>query len=355
MKNKRNSLLLFLFILFQGEVIAQISNPVGDLQPVDDNDIWAQTLEGSHYNELWSYHFYLNGDMKVVITFSAANFGSLKSPVSGVQVSIDRIDGNLYQLSREYSIEHLVQDKETFMFRNRAERELYFVGKLPDEHRIIINTSKDGLPYEIDLKFHNIQEGVKWRDGNFMIHGEKVGIITHIPYADVSGKISVDGYEEKVSGTVYMDHTFQNQTTTRLIDSGFRFIHHQDPQNWDLVYFMLPDDSDEQRTIGYRLKNTDGNITVNGVERILQINKSDTFGEDLARIIEVELDDGSTIRLTRTEDSEKFSVLSELGRIAKSVAKRFLGGEVIHFRGNAVLMESGQRPIHGYYHYLIVD
>lgn len=203
--------------LLAGTVQAQVINPTGELTPSQPDDIWAQTLEGSHYNEFWTYQFYLNNDLTVHITFSVANFGSLKSPVSGVQISVDGLNGNLYQLSREYSIDYLVQDHDTYMFRNRDQRELYFVGELPREHRIRINTSKDGVEYDIDLAMHNIQQGLKWDDGMYQIGDEMVGIYTHIPYASVSGYVSVDNHRQNVSGSVFMDHTFQNETTTRLL------------------------------------------------------------------------------------------------------------------------------------------
>jgi len=343
------------FLLTSTISSAQISNPEGVLHHTNDEDIWAQTLKGSHFNEFWSYHFYLNNDMKVHVTFTAANFGNLKAPVSGVQFSIDRLNGDLYQVSREYDLDLLVQDKETYMWRNRMARELYFVGKLPEEHKVYINTEKDDVQYNIDLDLHNIQQGLKWGDGFYNVNGEKVGMYTHIPYAEVTGTIGVDGHTEEVTGTVYMDHTFQNETTTRLIHSGYRYIHHEDENNWDLIYLMLPENTDQNETIGYRLKKSNGEITLNGVERITQITNSETFGEDLPRILELQLDNGSTLRLNRTNDTEKFSVLGELGRIAKSVARRFLGGEIVHFRGDAVLMEPGQRPSRGYYHYLVVE
>jgi hypothetical protein len=343
------------FLLISGTTSAQVSNPEGVINPTDDDDIWAQTLEGSHFNEFWTYHFYLNDGMKVHITFTAANFGNLKSAVSGAQFSIDRFNGELYQVSREYDLDLLVQDKETYMWRNRMARELYFVGKLPKEHKVYINTEKDNIQYNIELDLHNIQKGIKWGDGFYNIDGEKVGMYTHIPYAEVSGTIGVAGRTEKVSGTVYMDHTFQNETTTRLIHSGYRYAYQKDADNWDLIYIMMPENTNKNETIGYRLKNSDGDITLNGIERITQMTNSETFGEDLPRILELQLDNGDTIRLTRTADTEKFSVLGELGRFAKSVARRFLGGEIVHFRGDAVLMEQGQRPTHGYYHYLVVE
>lgn len=344
-----------LILLLSTSANAQISNPVGNLNKASSDDIWAKTLVGSHFNEFWTYHFFLNDGLKVHITFSAANFGNLKSPVSGVQVSIDRLEGELYQLSREYNINHLVQDKENYVFRLRQEREIYFEGKLPDQQRIRIHTTKDGITYDIDLNVQNILDGIIWGDGIFRIGNEEVGIITHIPYAETSGYVEVNGKRRNVNGTVYMDHTYQYQTTTRLVDSGYRFIYHEDPQNWDIVYMLLPDDSRSRQTIGYRLLSKNGNIEVHGVENIERLTKSSVFGENVARILDINLNHADPIRLTRMEDSEKFSVLSELGRIARRAARTFLGGEVIHFRGDAVLMESGERPKHGHYNFFIVD
>jgi hypothetical protein len=349
-----SALLLFLFFTHE-QSFSQISNPGTSLNKLSSDDIWVQTLQGSYFNEFWTYHFYFENDLKVHITFSVANFGSLKSPVSGVQVSVDKINGNIYQLSREYSIEHLVQDKENHMFRNRIDRELYFEGKLPDQHRVRINTSKDGIQYNIDLNITEIAKGIKMGNGKYRVNSEEVGIFTHIPYAKASGYVDVDGTRKNVNGTVYMDHTFQNQTTTRLVDSGYRFVHHEDSKNWEVLYVLLPEDGNDRKTIGYHLSNRNGNIEIQGVKRIKQMSRRNLFGEDVARTLEIELTNSATIRLHRRSDTEKFSVLSELGRIARRAARTFLGGEVIHFRGEGVLMETGERSKRGYYNFFIVS
>lgn len=336
-------------------VHSQVVNPTGDLNPVQPDDIWAQTLEGSHFNEFWTYQFYLNNNLTVHITFSVANFGSLKAPVSGVQISVDRLNGELYQLSREYSIDYLVQDHETYMFRNREQRELYFIGELPKEHRIRINTSKDGVEYDIDLAMHNIQQGLKWDDGLYRIGDEMVGIYTHIPYASVSGYVSVDNHREDVSGSVFMDHTFQNETTTRLIDNAYRFINHQDSQNWDILHLMDPDEGSGRVTIGHYITSRNGKKSVRGVSGISNIENNRAFGDNIPSRLTLTLSDGESITLVRSEDTEKFSILGELGRIAKAVAKRFLGGEVIYYRGKGnIELENGSQ-LSGHYHYLVVD
>jgi hypothetical protein len=346
-------LLLQFIVIFQG--FAQVSNPRGSLNKITADDIWAHTLEGSYFNEFWTYHFFLDDGMKVHITFSVANFGSLKAPVSGVQVSVDRLNGQLYQLSREYNINHLVQDKSNYVFRNRIDRELFFEGKLPEKHRVRIQTSKDGVNYDIDLEIFNIVNGFKWGDGKYQVNNELVGVYTHIPYAEVKGYVEVDNHRKIVNGSVYMDHVFQQQTTTRLIDSGYRFIYHEDSKNWDILHMMLPDNTGDRNVIGHRIVNRNGKVEVQGLLNIEQFSARNTFGEEVAWEMDIRISNSDTLRLTRRSDTEKFSLLSELGRFARRAARTFLGGEVIHFRGDAVLLEPDERPVRGHYNFLIVS
>lgn len=355
MSFKLSLLSLALLFLYQTSISAQISNPNANIEKTSDNDIWAKTLEGNHYNEFWNYQFYLNDGLTIHITYSVANFGSFKSPVSGVQVSVYNFDGNLYQAPREYPISYLIQDRKTHTFRLREGRNIYFRGKLPQQHEVRVNFSKDDVTYDIDLRLNNIHEGLKWGDGLFQVGREEVGIITHIPYAGVQGKVAINDHEKKVQGTAYMDHTYQNQTTTRLVHSGYRFVHHADKENWDLLYFMLPEHSNNNKTIGYRLVKENGDISVNGIENIDRLTTGDALGIDIARILDLNLENSEEIRISRTADFERFSVLGGLGWLAKRAAKSFLGGEVVNVRGEAILMETGNRPKNGYYNFFKID
>ncbi|MDX1641203.1 MAG: hypothetical protein R3220_05875 [Balneolaceae bacterium] len=352
----RITLVFFAFLLVSmNPIFGQISNPEGGVQPASDDDIWAKTLEGNHYNEMWNYQFYLNDGIAVHIAYSVANFGSFKSPVSGVQMSIYNLDGELYQVTREYPIHYLIQDKDEYMFQLRDERRIYFRGKLPGEHEVRVGFTKDDISYDVQLYLSDIHRGLKWGDGIFHIGSEEIGVITHIPYAKVRGTIKVNNTEKKVHGTAYMDHTYQDQATTDLVHSGYRFVHQSDKQNWDLLYFFLPEKTNKNKTIGYRLTKNEGELSVDGVEYIDRLNTAEAFGEDVARILDLRLDDSSEIRVSRTADLEKFSVLGELGWLAKKAAKSFLGGEVIYLRGEAILMESGSRPKRGHYNFFLID
>ncbi|TVQ09067.1 MAG: hypothetical protein EA364_14630 [Balneolaceae bacterium] len=339
-------------------ILAQISNPGGKLAPVSPDKIWPQTLQGSHYNEFWNYQIYLDDGTKVHIIYSVANFGSLKSPVSGVRLSVLFPGSNgpqIFQLSREYAIEHLIQDKQNNRMQLRAERDIFFEGKLPDTHRVRVFTRKDGNQYDIDLTFCNISPGYTRGSGKFNVNGEPIGMLTHIPYAEVTGYVAVNDIRKVVTGSAYMDHTYQYQTTTSLLNSGYRFVYHEDADNWDVIYFLLPDDGQARKTVGYRLYKRNGEVRQASIERITQKTRRRVSGKNIALTMEIEMDNGERLRITRSDDEETFSVLGELNWIARRAARTFLGGEVIDFRGSAHLLEDSQLPKMGEYNFFVVD
>ncbi|MDZ7719101.1 MAG: hypothetical protein U5K72_09830 [Balneolaceae bacterium] len=355
MKKTFYPILLILTFLNYSPVSAQFANPNGDLKPVDDDEIWAKTLEGSHYNEMWNYHFYLNDGLIVHLAFSVANFGSFKSPVSGLQMSIYNLDGELYQVSREYPINELIQDREKQLFKLHENRTILFRGKLPKEHQVHVEFTKHDVFYKVKLDFSNIHRGLKWGDGTYHIQGDDVGIITHIPYAEVRGTVAVNDVEKSVKGTAYMDHTYQDRATTDLVQSGYRFVHQQNSQNWDTLYYLLPKNNARNYTVGLRIKKENGKLSVNGTKRISRMNSSEVFDVSIARIMDLEMEKEPDIRLTRTYDYEKFSILGELGWFARRAARSFLGGEVISVRGRATLMETGNRPENGFYNFYTIE
>ncbi len=350
------------FLLSSGAVSeagSQPVNPTGELQPLSPDNIWAQTLTGSHFNEFWTYHFFLDDGLKVHITFSAANFGSLKSPVTGVRVSVFGFDDKTYQLAREYPIEHLVQDKDEYLFKLRPGRDVWFKGKLPETHEVRVVTSKDGVKYDIHLNLSDIAEGKKIGDGIYFIGDEKIGLFTHIPYAKVNGIVKINEKRRDVSGTAYMDHTFQNQTTTRLMDSGYRFISHTDRDNWDILYFMLPADARQKMTIGHHLSSRDGNPDAMMVNKIQDKSEKRTFNKRFAHSMDLMLihPEGrlNVVNLQRKSDDERFSILSDLSWAARRAARTFLGGEVLEFRGEAVFNGPENEELHGFYNFFVVD
>lgn len=343
-------------------LMAQSSNPTGNLQPAPKEKIWAQTLSGNYFNEFWNYQFYFSNGIKVHLIFSAVNFGSLKAPVTGARVSVLFPDGELHQISREYDLGNLIQEKNSrrARFQLQENRDLYFEGTLPEEHTIVFKTTKNGVRYDIHLSLQEISRGLQWDDGKFELNGSTIGLVTHIPYAKVSGHVAVNERFSEVEGTAYMDHTYQYRTTIQLMDSGKRFIWHQDPDNWIVIYCLTPRGGTtgklQKQAIGYMLRKQNGeNVEIKGIERVKMTTRSRAFGVYLPSVMDLQMEDGETIRVVRTEDEEKFSILGELNWIARSAAKSYLGGEVIDVRGSASLLQEGEKPLMGDYNYFVVD
>src|SRR5690606_33082506 len=115
--------------------------------------ILPQSLGQGGYNEFWNYHFYLDQDIRVHITFSAVDFGAFKSPVNGVRMSIQNFDGKTWQVSREYPIDRLTVNERQFQMRLHPERNFYFEGELPKRHKVVVAFTKDETTYSVDLDF----------------------------------------------------------------------------------------------------------------------------------------------------------------------------------------------------------
>jgi len=349
-------LLPLLLLTTRPEIAAsQMRNPSGELLLSQPDDILPQTMQESEFNEFWNYQIYLDNGVKLHIIFSVNNFGSFRAPVSGVRVTAFGLTEETYNLTREYDLDWLVLDEENYTFRNRNERDLYFTGKLPEEHRVVIHTTKSGIEYDIDLQFSDIHPGYKWGDATYHLNDDFVGIVTHIPYANVTGRVVIDGNGGAVTGTGYMDQTWQTRSVTRLVHSGYHMVHHGGPDNWDILYFLLRSDRDERYTVGHRLSRSGGETRINGVTQITEKTKSRAFGKQLAQNLSIQLNDGRTMSINRSRDDETYSLLSELPWVARRAARSFLGGEVVDFRGEVYCRIEGELPKTGEYNYFIID
>ena len=96
---------VFLFLvslIWANDIVAQTFNPFGPMQRASSESVLPQSVGQKGFNEFWNYHVYLDQDIRIHITFSAVDFGSLKSPVSGLRMSIQNFDGKTWHVSREY-------------------------------------------------------------------------------------------------------------------------------------------------------------------------------------------------------------------------------------------------------------
>jgi hypothetical protein len=330
-------------------------NLTGGLQQVGADDIWAKTLSGGHYNEMWNYQIYFDNGMSLYIVFSVTNFGRLKSAVSGIRVSMYGLDNETYHINREYPAGDLLQYRNAYKFDiNPRQDNIWFKGKLPETHEIYINTAKFGNRFKIHLTFENIQPGYRMGDGLFRVDGEPVGIITHIPYATVKGYAGINDNVKDVNGVGYMDQTWQFQNAAKLFSTGYRFIHHKDDKNWDHIYFMTPSKS-TSAPVGYRLTSKDGLVSLQGVRGLRVLEQSDDRSVRIPLRMELALADQPSVQLENAKVSDVSSVFTELNWVTRQLMRTIVGGEMVDYRGTGRMRPPGNDYKYGYFNYFVIE
>ncbi len=313
-------------------------------------DMVPHTKDGSYYNEFWVYHVFLENDLHLHITFSLANFGSFKSAVSGGKLFVSNFKGNNYHVLREFPREQFIVDEETHMIRLHSGREIYLQGKLPESHKILYQTTKNEVSYLVDLTFEDIHPGYTVGDGTFRLSGEEMGIYIHIPKASVRGTVAINDDTLEVSGTAYMDHTYQTDLSSKIIDKGFRHISHTE-NGFHTGYYLIPDNRSDTGVAGLGLLQNGSDETQLKQPRNISILESHSVnGKSVPGRIAIDYETGERRTLERTNDFQHVSFLSEVGGLRKRLVRTFLGGEIIEYVGQGRMDDA--TPVN--YNFLIV-
>ena len=314
-----------------------IQLPTGDLRAAVLTDLKPHHSNSKTYNEFWTYHFFLDGNVQVILNFSRASLGTFKDPVCGADLTIMGMKGKNFTVAREY-------EKKNFVFTDssqelRVHEKIWFSGRLPDAHHVRFATTKKDVSYYLDLDFSDILPGKVWGDGMFKFGGEDaVGIFMHIPSATVKGRLAVNKDTLEVSGHGYMDHTFQTDLAPHLVGAGFRYVTQSGPL--EAGYFLDPIGKFERQTVGYGLRLVNGALVLRKPSGIKVTSAAKAMGVRVATSLEIQFQDGSKAVLGRSEDRLQQSVLHEFSGFTKMAVKSFMGGEIITFRGMGTLNAS---------------
>ena len=321
--------------------------PAGDLRLSGLADLKPHPSNSKTYNEFWTYHIVLDGNILAYLNFSRVNLGSFKPPVCGADFNLLGFKGRNYSVAREY-------DKKNFQFTDADQKlqvheNIWFSGKLPETHHVYFSTRKKDVSYFLDLEFTEIIPGRVWGDGMFRLGSQTVGVFMHIPQAKVTGRLSINGDTVKVSGRAYMDHTFQTDLAPELVDAGYRYVSQNG--SMEVGYLMDPVSKYGEQPIGYGLRMQGGAVTLLKPQSMTALTATRALGVRIPGRLEITYTDGSKTLLERGTDRLAQSTLHEFSGTEKFFIKRFMGGEIMTFRGLGTLNAS--TPIA--YNYFIVD
>lgn len=338
--------LFFLMFLFPLILQAQgtIQYPEKSLRDAEPEDFLAKNLPSRYYNELWTYHVNLENGIQVIYTFSINDFGAFKDRVTGAKLIVSWTDGNTYVVNKEYDPSWLINEADSSYLRLRHDRPYWARGNFDDEHVLNFQNTKDGVEYDLNLTFYDISKGKSLGDGVYKTGDNEIGMFLLMPHAKVKGYVSINGERVEARGVGYMDHIYQNNLSTELIDRSYR-VKTGDDQNGMFLHFITLNTGEQESPIGYGVGYKNGNatmITPAGIEQVRSSNHLDS--EILVRTDQIK-----TMEIEVQEHFNTYSLLRELGRVQRFFAKRVTGGELLEMNGTVTI--DGEEP--GYFYYLV--
>jgi hypothetical protein len=340
--------LLFLACFFSMNLQAQtVYFPTGGFQDTGDDDFVEKNLPSKYYNELWTYHVNLDNGVQIINTFSINDFGSFKGRATGVKLSVSWTDGNTYVVNKEYNPSTFLANPENNYIRLHPDRPYWAKGSFDDEHRLFFHNTKDDVQYDVDLTFYDIAQGKTLGDGVYKVDGNEIGVSILIPHAKVKGFVAINGDTLQVKGVGYMDHIYQNNLSSEIIDRSYR-IKTGDDKNGMFFHFLTLKRASLQVPIGYGVGYRDGApflLTPSYIDRV----QSDKKTPELDTQIGVKPYQADLLNVKVKKHHGTYSLLNELSGIKKFLAKQVIGGEIVELNGTVTI--NGNTP--GYFYYLV--
>lgn len=308
-----------------------ISFPSGPLRKDGPADLAPHPQSSKAYNEFWTYQFWLQDGMQAQLNFSRVSFGSFKDPVCGGDLSLMGFKGHSYFVAREYKLQNFAFDP--VLSKLSVHQKIFFQGAPPQAHRVCFTTTKNGVAYFLDLTFDSIAPGAVWGDGVIHLHNnEQMGLFFHIPKAKVHGRIAINGDTVAVQGSAWMDHTYQTQFATNLMDAGYRYV--LTSGKTEGGYFF----QSEEGLFGYGLREEGGRLQLLKIQGLKPSNSNP--GPWISRSLEFDFADASPSRFQLKENRQQTSAFQELSYLLRRTARMYLGGEPYSFRGTASINDS---------------
>ena len=310
------------FLIISVSLPRAVTRPSGELRPDAPADLAPHPQIGKNFNEVWTYQLWLNNGIQAQLELSRANFGSYKDPVCGADLALMNFKGQNYFVAREYPSRNFIFDSAKA--RLSVHEKIFFEGAPPLRHHLFFSTVKKGVSYFVDLTFSDMMPGAVWGDGVFHLKdNHHVGLFFHIPGAKVRGRIAINGDTQNVDGYAWMDHTFQTNFVTKLLDAGYRYVvipkSPEHPGKLEDGYFFQTG----AEVFGYCLREDNGHWILLRPKEFKALDATSVGGASVPKRLEISFEKEAATRFQRKEDRQVTSALQELGRMERFGARMF--------------------------------
>ncbi|MEM8599753.1 MAG: hypothetical protein AAGF99_07525 [Bacteroidota bacterium] len=308
-----------------------ISVPTGDARAPSARDLAPHALRGTS-SEVWSYSFFFDDGSQAYLSLRRARLGGILGSVSGAELSLVGVGGETLRAAKQYDIDEFQYDESAH--RLNINPNIFFEGRPPQAHRVRFEAGKNDRTFLVELAFSNMARGLTWGDGEFQVGDERFGLFVHIPFAQVSGTITVDGRPREVRGVGYMDHTYQTGSPTEVVRTAIRYTSY-DGNAIEAAYLALPERGTQ--VVGYGLLRQGGQTRLLKPTGLRIVSTRPALEAALPRQAVITYEGGQETIFSRTQDRQQFATLEELGGLTRTMARQFLGGEAVVARGVGTL------------------
>ena len=137
-----------------------------------------------------------------------------------------------------------------------------------------------------------------------------------------------------------MDHTFQTDFAPKLVRGAYRYVQHG--TDAEVGYFIRPSSRFEDRVVGLAAVREGGRFRLRRPQSLDVVSTRSVRGAAIPNQLAVRYADGKQTILNRERDQQSFSALDELGGLQRTLARQYIGGEVVVVRGRGTTNRRGR-------------
>jgi hypothetical protein len=315
------------------------------IRPVEAVDHFQHPSGGDFYAESWNFQFLTNSQDMIYLAFVASRVGIL-SGSAGIDFTWAMSDGDEISLNDERELSDLVEDRAAGLITIGP----HSMKTQGQSTRMVVSSRR----LKADISIRSWVPGFKIKDGKLDVNPKKGHFhffFVEIPRGDFQGTLTIDGKEQEVMGSVYMDHSFTNVPATAFSSRWYSLRAFYPEHTVALTEFQyLPETGHSRWALGY-VADSRGVI---GVSTQYTLVPSGSFNNDdgcaIPQTYTVHMDAGD-VELSGTYENQTLycrkPILGDLNWVIRKMVTTFTGDPVVYrFRsGTSFVLKTPEAEI----------
>jgi len=300
---------------------------------ISKQELAPQPTKGSFFSWTYTFMFFLDDNSSGMIQFTYWKMYIKKQ--RGLYFAYTDKE------NRQYFRKGVFKGKETEYVKDPPKLSMgphYWEGFYPDFQLHMEFPAEDGLPeMKADITYHCRTPG--WRPGEGPVHygepdGDWYDLIVMIPWAEVTGTLTLNGETRKLKGFGYSDHNTQNIIPTKQTEELMALRSFSDDHAINFLEYIAPESLGHERTTWILIMKGDRILyaTDRWEREMFDFKTEPKRGYRYPTLVKVHIDQPD-LKLTGSIHGKKFvdmlDAMEELPSFIRPIVRRFMTAPVI--------------------------